>query len=359
MATFDVLVPVKNCRDYLQESLDSICCQSFRDWRMFVLDHSSTDGSLEIAQRCAEKDPRVIVNSYPETLTLSELHNRGLEMCDGKYLLRQDADDISLPERMEVLKRFFEADRDLVALGSLGEVVDRQGRKTGYIDMPTGPYGAAAISLFRIPIAHPASAFNLEAMRRLGARYGDDFIGVMPAERRLHVPTLAEDYFVFAQLALVSKCMNISSKLIKYRWHGTNIGLRKSMEQLQMALNVSRYIAESFSLMHGVARFDPAPFCNHGERLFLIGDQSDFRHQYAEMRDILLSVMPRSAELERELAFRRVVADRGALTMAARYADFAACHGVRQSEYRTVRSWVLRGVKKQPTLQLASSGAAA
>ena len=59
MATFDVLLPVKNGIDYLAEAIDSICQQTFKDWRLLVLDHGSTDGSLELAQRYAEQDPRI------------------------------------------------------------------------------------------------------------------------------------------------------------------------------------------------------------------------------------------------------------------------------------------------------------
>ena len=50
MAKIDILLPVKNGLDFLAESLDSICAQTFKDWRLLVLDHGSTDGSRELAQ---------------------------------------------------------------------------------------------------------------------------------------------------------------------------------------------------------------------------------------------------------------------------------------------------------------------
>lgn len=49
MATFDVLLPVKNGIAFLAEALDSIVHQTFKDWRLIVLDHGSTDGSVELA----------------------------------------------------------------------------------------------------------------------------------------------------------------------------------------------------------------------------------------------------------------------------------------------------------------------
>jgi glycosyltransferase involved in cell wall biosynthesis len=355
MATFDVLLPVKNCVDYLAESLDSILAQSFQDWRIIVLDHGSTDGSVEIANTYADKDTRIIVREHPEAQSLSELHNHGLDLCDCKYVLRQDADDVSLPERMEALAAAFDNDPELVAAGSLGIVTDKVGKKIGLIDMPLGQHGVIARTLFQIPIAHPTAALRLDAIQRLGARYGQDFINVVPVESRLHVPALAEDYFMFGQLALVAKCMNIDRSLIKYRWHSGNISATKHFDQMHMALNISRFLAESLSIMHGMAQFDPAPFCNHGDKLFDIDGKSDFLSEYKVMRNVLLKVLPDSYELKRELAFRRVIATRDRFSMSAQLCEYAANFGMHQMEWRTVRSWILKGFLKQQILKVELS----
>ncbi len=362
MATFDVLLPVKNGIAFLAEAIDSIVCQTFKDWRLIVLDHGSTDGSVELAEAYAERDARVIVRSFPQAQGLSGLLNCGLDLCDCTYVLRQDADDVSLPDRMEVLARAFEADSALAVLGSLGDVIDAHGRTIGKIDMPTGRHGVAAGVLFRTPICHPSAAMRFDAMCRLGrvsgpgVRYGEDFIGAVPVERRLHVPGLAEDYFLFGQLALVAPCMNVDRRLIKYRWHGANIGTTKHLAQMQVALNISRYLAESVSIVMGVGHFDPAPFCNHGERLFEIEGQTDFSAAYVALRRALLKIVPASDELERELAFRKVISDRARATMAARFCSYAVRHGVHPAESRTINSWMLRGLKKQPILLLKPSG---
>jgi len=362
MATFDVLLPVKDGIAFLPAALDSIVAQTFKDWRLIVLDHGSTDGSTELAASYAERDPRVIVRSFPGARGLSGLLNAGLELCDCKYVLRQDADDVSLPDRMEVLAQAFEADPKLVVAGSLGDVIDAGGKNIGQIDMPTGPHGIAAGALFRTPVCHPAAALRLDALRRLGeasglaVRYGEDFIGALPIGRRLEVPGLAEDYFLFGQLALVAPCVNLDRKLIQYRWHGANVGATKHQAQMQMALDISRSLAESAALIHGVARCDPAPFCNHGERLFEIEGESDFSDGFAQLVALMEKMAPAGADLERELAFRHVLTRRDRITMTARFASFAARYGVRPAEMRTVRSWLLRGLQKQPILRLAPSG---
>lgn len=356
MATFDVLLPVKDGIAFLPAALDSIVDQTFRDWRLIVLDHGSTDGSLELAASYAERDKRIVVRPFPDARGLSGLLNAGLALCDSKYVLRQDADDVSLPDRMEVLAQVFEASPDLVVAGSLGDVIDAGGKTIGQIDMPTGPHGIAAGALFRTPVCHPAAAMRLDALQRLGARYGDDFIKALPQARQLQVPGLAEDYFLFGQLALVAPCVNLDRKLIQYRWHGANVGATKHQAQMQMALDISRNLAESASLIHGVPRCDPAPFCNHGERLFDIEDEFDFSESYAHLAALMQRMAPIGLDLQRELAFRRVLARRERVTMGARFAAFAARHGARPAEARTVRSWLLRGLQRQSILRLAPSG---
>lgn len=356
MATFDVLLPVRNGIDYLAEALDSICQQTFQDWRLFVLDHGSTDGSFELAQLYSEQDRRIVVRSLPHAQGLAGLLNIGLDLCDSKYVLRQDADDISLPNRLQVLANVLEEDRELTLVGSLGDVVDAAGHKIGILDMPTGPHGILVSTPFRTPVAHPTVAMRLDAIRRLGARYGVDFIGAMPAERRMQVPGLAEDYFLFGQLALVSRGINVNQSLIKYRWHGANVGATKYVDQTQVALNISRYLIESLSIIFGINSFDPAPFCNHGMNLINFDNRLDFSDDYEQLRLFMTKAMPPSVELSRELSFRKAISNRSRPLMAARYFTHAQRYGVSHLEWRTVRSWLINSFRKQPILTLTPAG---
>lgn len=354
MATFDVLLPVKNGIRYLAEAIDSILAQSFPDWRLLILDHGSVDGSLELADSYAGRDRRIEVHRLPHAVGLAGLLNLGLDLCDCRYVLRQDADDISLPQRMEKLVEAYMADRTLAVAGSLGDVIDAHGRRIGAIDMPTTPHGIAAAALFRTPVCHPAASMRLETLRACGARYGEDFLHVLPPSRRLQVPGLAEDYFLFGQLALLAPCRNLDQKLISYRWHGGNVGATRYLEQMRVALSISRHLADSAAAMDGSASVDPAPFCTHGEALFDIEGRSDFSTEFLKIRALLSRRISDGPDLRRELAFRRVVAMRSAPIMAARFASFTVRHGTRQTERRAVKSWLLRGLRRQPMLTVPS-----
>lgn len=358
MATMDVLLPVRNGMPYLRQAIDSILMQSFRDWRLFVLDHGSTDGSLELAQRAAQSDHRVVVHSRPGEQGLSALLNYGLDLCDCQFLLRQDADDVSHPGRMALLLKTFEEDPELVLAGSLGKIIDREGRQTGNVDMPTGVGGIEAAVFFRSPVVHPAAAVRLEKVRALGARYGVDYLHALAGAQSFAVPELAEDYLLYGQLALVAKCRNLAQPLLDVRWHGGNISARRDLEQLAVALNISRFLADSFSALHGLPRFDPAPFCNHGARLFAFPGRNSFDDEFAAMASALRGALPPSAVLERELSFRRCLAVRSGSRMAARYAEHVLHHGANRTERWTVKSWLTRKLKRRACLLVPDTAAA-
>ena len=356
MATFDVLLPVKNGMAYFKEALDSICNQTFQDWRLLVLDHGSTDGSFELASEYAARDTRVVVKSFPEAKGLSGLLNCGLEICDASYVLRQDADDLSLPNRMQVIADTFAADEQLVLVGSLGEVIDGEGKSLGSFSMPEDPETLRSMAIFKTPVLHPTVAMRLSAIRKLGAKYGVDFLKVLPPAEQIEVPGLAEDYFLFGQLALVSKCRNIQQELIKYRWHGANISATKYIEQSNVALNISRNFIRSLAILHDTKPFDPAPFCTHGEKLIRFPEQQDFSSEYKPLENMLTKLVPNRAARQRELDYRWVLSNRSVLVMLYRYLGFVLKYGKTENEWRSIRAWIVDTLKNRSALTLNANG---
>jgi glycosyltransferase involved in cell wall biosynthesis len=345
MAAIDVLLPVKNGMPFLNEAIESIRRQTFSDWRLLVMDHGSSDGSRELALRHAETDKRIAVFSHPEAEAVTVLRNIGLGKCDCRYLLLQDADDVSFPNRMEVVARRFEATPGLLLAGSEAIMIDPAGNRLGHLRVPAEPKAVAAAAFFYNPVPHPTVAADFRALQRLGVAYGRDFLNDVPATEPTTITNLAEDYVLFGQLAVLAPCANIQAPLIKYRRHPKAVGIANPKAQIEVALTVSRFLARSFCRRHGLESFDPGPFCNHADYVFDFGRQ-DYEPQFAQMADILRRGLGSSAELERELAFRRVLATRRPAVMAARYLRFAMTNATLPSEGRTVRNWLLKDVRR-------------
>jgi glycosyltransferase involved in cell wall biosynthesis len=344
VATIDILLPVKNGMPYLQESIESIITQRFVDWRLLVLDHGSSDGSPELAHRYAERDKRIEVHSVAGADNLGDLLNYGLLKCDCRYVARQDADDISLPSRLELTFDLFGHRPDLLLVGGDAIAIDASGRACGYIEYPHSSQAIACANFFYNPFAHPTIAINFAAAMRLNAFYGEDIIKALPTSESPREMTLAQDYFLFGQLAALGPCFNIKVPLIKYRVHQYSSSVASREQQTQRALAVSRFLAKSFCAMHGVPSFDPAPFCTIGENVFDCGSKN-YASQFQGMALTLRSGLGISAELERELAFRWILADRNTSGMIFRYLKFGLRYEVQMQEFRIVRNWALRGMR--------------
>lgn len=358
MATIDILLPVRNGVAFLAESLDSVQAQTFKDWRLLVLDHGSVDGTVELAARYCALDPRIELHSFPQADGLSGLLNKGLEISDCQYVMRHDADDICDPHRMEISLAAFRDNPGCVAIGGQAEVIDAKGAHIGDMKMPVGRARVTAASFFRNPIAHPTAMLDFAEMQKLGVRYGNDFLGLMPQEQSLSVLNLAEDYFLFGQLAIQGKCTNVPQQLIRYRWHGNNVSAKRFDEQMVMSVRVARYLARNFCAMFDVPFFDPAPFCSMGGLLFDMGSQKDFEQEFAVMARSLRQVLGSSAEVERELQYRHVAATRNVYLLAWRYLNFALRHEAEAGEWNAVRSWMLRHIRKKAHVSVEAEMAA-
>lgn len=344
MATVDILLPVKNGVDFLAESLDTVLMQTFRDWRLLVLDHDSTDGTVELVEKYLERDDRIELHSFPEAQGLSGLLNRGLELCDCKYLMRQDADDNSTADRIEITLEAFKGQPECVAIGGQADCINTRGDFVGKIAMPVGRQRFAATCLFRNPMLHSAAILDFGQMQRLGVRYGADFINAVPEGKQLRVRSLAEDYFLFGQLGILGKCTNLSQGVMQNRWHDTKVSVKHFAEQMEMSLAISRNLMRSLCALHGQPYVDPAPFCNHGAMLFNVENEIDFSEEFEKMADVLRRIWGQSEEVERELSYRWVTATRNKLSLLSRYYRFQARHKPELGEWHAVRSWLLKSI---------------
>jgi glycosyltransferase involved in cell wall biosynthesis len=103
MAAVSVCIPVYNGESYLEECLDSILKQSFRDFEVVVVDDQSSDASFEIAQRFRERDDRIHVFRNAVNLGLVGNWNRCLELSRAewiKYVFQDDLIDSDCLEKM-------------------------------------------------------------------------------------------------------------------------------------------------------------------------------------------------------------------------------------------------------------------
>lgn len=103
-----IIVPVFNAENQLPKCIDSILAQSLSNFELLLIDDGSTDGSLEICEKYAEREKRIRV-FHQENAGPSAARNKGIEHASGKYLTFIDADDFVEPN---YLQGFFKLEKD-------------------------------------------------------------------------------------------------------------------------------------------------------------------------------------------------------------------------------------------------------
>lgn len=114
MPKVSVIIPVYNVEQYLERCLDSVINQTLQDIEIICINDGSTDGSLEILQRYAKKDSRIIlVNQANKGIGITR--NIGLGLARGEYLAFVDSDDwIDLKTFEIIYKKFQETQADII-----------------------------------------------------------------------------------------------------------------------------------------------------------------------------------------------------------------------------------------------------
>lgn len=91
-----VIVPVYNVRPYLQECVDSILGQTYKNLELILVDDGSNDGSESLCDDIAKADSRVVVVHQCNS-GQAAARNAALDICKGEYLSFIDSDDAIAP----------------------------------------------------------------------------------------------------------------------------------------------------------------------------------------------------------------------------------------------------------------------
>lgn len=98
--TVSVVVPNYNCAEYLDKCLEHVVNQTYEDLEIIVCDNASTDNSVEIIQKWADKDSRIKLLTTEVNQGGLKCYNRMFFEATGEYIMIQDSDDWCHPERV-------------------------------------------------------------------------------------------------------------------------------------------------------------------------------------------------------------------------------------------------------------------
>jgi len=115
MATVSIIMPAFNAEEYIQECIDTILAQSYKDWELIIIDDGSTDLTPQIIDCCKDMDSRIIA-IHQKNSGVSKARNAGLNVAGGEYIVFVDADDL-LPNDSLNIRINIIGDADLAVAG--------------------------------------------------------------------------------------------------------------------------------------------------------------------------------------------------------------------------------------------------
>jgi hypothetical protein len=236
MTEITVLMAVYNTPlDLLGHAVDSIVGQSRGDFEFLIVDDGSQDAATPdyLAAR-ASADTRIRLVREPHRGLTASL-NRGLELAQGAWIARQDADDWSAPRRLERQFGFLAAHPELVLCGSNVWTHQQTGRPLWRTRLPLTSVDVAAAFARGNPFVHGSVMFSRRHARAIGG-YREAF-------------RCSQDYDFFWRLSETGQAANLVEPLYHYRYTAGSVSANRAIEQ-----NIAHLAAGRLAARRSAAR---------------------------------------------------------------------------------------------------------
>ena len=225
-----VILPVYNGEKYLAEAIDSILAQTFPDFEFILINDCSSDRTAEILSSYA--DYRIRIVNHSSNQKLSKSLNKGIELAQGKFIARMDADDISLPDRFEKQVAFLKTHPEIGVVGCKVKIIDEQGYITGELAREIQPELIKWELFFGCPFAHPSVMMRADLVKSTGG-YSNDL-------------SVAVDYEYWTRLIKVTRFANLSEVLLLYRTHPESVSKKYRPEQDRIAIRLQELLQTDY-----------------------------------------------------------------------------------------------------------------
>lgn len=209
MPKISVITTVFNCEKYIGKSVLSILNQTFKDFEFIIINDGSTDGTSDILRELAKKDKRIILKELDDNYERVKSLNAALDVASGEYIAIQDADDISMPERLEKQIDLLDKNPDIVLTGSNVEIINENDEVISSPKRPSYNHEIQFSLIFRCTLANPSLMYRKNILDENNFKYEEDY---------LH----AEDFRLITRMCQKGKIFNLEEPLVKYRKHDQN-----------------------------------------------------------------------------------------------------------------------------------------
>lgn len=219
-----VVLSVRNGGADLPLSLDTILKQSFSDFELIAINNGSTDGTREFLDQIT--DPRVRV-FHQDDKGLAAALNRGISLARGRYIARQDHDDLADASRLAKQVAFLDANPDYALVGTRAEIWVGDKPSGRFHDHPTEDDILKFDLLFDNPFVHSSVMMRKSAL---------DHVGVYTTDPARQPP---EDYELWSRISRHYRVANLPERLTVYREISSSMSRAGAQPFLEKLVTIS------------------------------------------------------------------------------------------------------------------------
>jgi glycosyltransferase involved in cell wall biosynthesis len=199
---FSIITICLNSKSFIEQTIQSVIGQNYRDIEYIIVDGGSVDGTVDIIRLYAEKDPRIKWVSEPDN-GISDAMNKGVEMASGKFIAHLHSDEYYLDSKVvsDVASIFLSAP-ETVWLTAGFHFVDEAGRFIREIGVRRYTYRRLIRGNI---ILHPATFIRRDVFNLIG---GFDL-----------TLKYCMDYHLWLRLGAIAKPVILKKPLAGFRIH--------------------------------------------------------------------------------------------------------------------------------------------
>lgn len=244
-----VIIPAYNHSQYIQEAIQSVIGQTYKNIELIVIDDGSKDDTWtkinEMKNVCEERFVRVVFETQQNKGTCLTL-NKLLQLAEGEYIQLLASDDKFSPESTQILHKFLSQHSDYALAVGKNEFIDEKGiicywdhNRNNVYDKETAKYKSFTDIQNQFVNLESEDFGSYEMLLKanhipngyLIRKSIFDKIGYFRPEAPL------EDYWLMLQIAKYAKMKYIDATTFYYRWHGANTA--NQIEKMLKLTNVT------------------------------------------------------------------------------------------------------------------------
>jgi glycosyltransferase involved in cell wall biosynthesis len=225
-----VILPAYNAGPYIAEAINSILNQTYTNFELIIINDCSTDNTEQ--EILSISDPRINYIKNVNNNGLIYNLNLGFSLAKGKYIVRMDADDISLATRIEEQVEFMDKNPAVGVCGSGFQSFGNREDTTIYERLDND---IKLQMLFHCRFCHPTIIIRKQVLTDNNLQYSAEY-------------PHAEDYELWARMAFKTQFANIQKVLLKYRVHADSVTFKYANIQRQNSDRVIQYLFKTIGV---------------------------------------------------------------------------------------------------------------